>query len=131
MAAFDYSRFVTTARTLVQRFGRAVNFRKLGETPADPAKPWDGPADARDPVAATLAASIVAVPPTGEAELGLSVRLADHVKRSEQIWIAEPAGALEDFDEAVEADGSVWQVTFVEKLRPGTDTILYYVGVRR
>lgn len=127
----DYSSAIATARRLIQAKGRTVTLQRLEDAPADPAKPWRGPASATPPEA-TLALSVVQVQPSGANTLGLTIKDEELLRRLSAILIAEPAAEdVETYHRVVEADGSHWRIAFVEKLQPADDAVLYFIGVQR
>ena len=133
--AKDYTNIATTAKRLVDKFGRSVTFRRLDRTTLDDAaKPWRGTATPRTTLDATVTAIAVIVPPSSASRLGLTTRDNELIKRSEQIMIvalgATSTDDLSTFDEVL--DGTqLWKITTVETLKPGDTTLLYFVGVKR
>ncbi len=131
--AIDYSVMSALAQTLIAANGRAVTFVKQDRTPADAAVPWRGAAaPTATPGATELAGSAVFVPPSSVASLGMSTKASDLVKRSEAIMMVglgpTATADLSDYDEVVDG-ASRWRIVGVEKLAPGSTTLLYYVGV--
>jgi len=134
MAGVDYAALAVTARALVEANGRQVTLRKLATTPADAGKPWRGATDPASPAAATATPYGVAVPPSSATSLGMSTQDNDLVKRSEQIFIITPVeGETNDYSEMTELvdGGEPYRIIGVEKLRPATVTLLYFIGVAR
>ncbi len=127
----DFTRLLSTAQRLIGANGRSIQLVELDNTPADPAKPWDGPTDPRTGTT-TLTVKGVAVDPTSAARLGLVSMTDDIMKRSEQIYIVA-AGADVDLDifNEVNDEGKTWKIVGVRTLRPADVTVLSYIGVRR
>lgn len=127
----DFVKLKATAQRLIAANGRAVTFIQHDQTLSDPAKPWKGPADPRATPASTSNQVAVFVEPFSATELGLSSIQTDLIKRSDQIMIVA-AGVvdLSQFQEVLD-DGVYWIITGIETLRPGTTTLLFFVGVRR
>ena len=128
--AIDYAAALETANRLVQENGRQMTFNRLASTPADPAKPWNGPANPRSPVAETQTLYAVEVDP---ASLGKATQDLDFVKRSTKFLIVAPGAYLGDlalFHEVLD-EASLWRVQGAERLRPAGTTLLWYVGVRQ
>lgn len=126
----DYVRLAATATRLVEANGRAMSFVRLDEIPTDLDEPWRGATLARAPAAETVSGSAVAVPPSSLVALGRKTTDEDFVKRSEQILIAVADSDIEGFDEVLDEEVR-WRITGVEKLKPGSTTLLYFVGVVR
>ena len=135
MAAVDYATLAETAKTLIEQNGRLITFNRFNQTPGDNAKPWLGPTDPRSSVDATATISGVFVPPSGAAALGLRTVDSDLLKRTAEIAIVAPGSVSPPFDLATAnevVDGGVKKkVTFTETLKPGSTTVLYFVGVAR
>lgn len=132
--AIDYIALQATANRLVDENGRSITLEKLNKTPADNSKPWEGPADPRVSVQATVTTDGVFVDPGSASKLGIMVDGSDLLKRSEQIVIVAPGSTvtqdLSTFDEIV--DESVrWKIIGAQKLKPGSTTLMYILGVRR
>lgn len=135
MAGVDYAALAATARALVEANGRQVTLRRLENAPTDAQKPWRGASNPASPADAAATPFGVAVPPSSATALGMSTQDNDLVKRSEQIFIITPAdGETQDygtFHELVDDDNEPYRIVGVEKLRPATVTLLYFVGVAR
>ena len=132
---FDYTEVANEALSMIQEFGRSVSFVKFDRDPVDLAKPWRGATDPRATPESIVAGSAVFVEPSSATALGLSVDSEDSmIKRSTQIMITALGGSstidLEGYDEVI--DGSTrWRIEGVEKLKPATKALLYFVGVAR
>jgi hypothetical protein len=129
----DYAVNLATAKRLVRKNGRQVTLCKLDAVSADAQKPWLGAADPAA-TASTTSLYAVAVPPSSAIALGLSAKQADLMKSVEQILICEPGETdpenIETYNTVL--DNSVeYKITFVEKLKPATLTLLYFIGVSR
>lgn len=130
--AIDYAQLAQTAQALIDANGRDVTFVRFGQTAADPAKPWEGPADPVGSPDASDTQRAVFVPPSGAAQLGLTTLDTDLLKRTSEIAIV---GGVAGFDlataNAIVDDGVRKKVSFTETLRPNTVTLLYFIGVER
>lgn len=132
--AKDYTGNVATAKRLIKNFGRQVTLRKLSNTASDANKPWLG---ATDPVVSGTSITVygVAVPPSSATLLGFSAIPDDLLKTVSQIFILEVGEsdpeALDDYTTLVDTDTKEYGILYVEKLRPGETTILYFMGVSR
>lgn len=127
----DYVRLAATATRLVAANGRALSFVRLEETPTDTAKPWRGADTPRAQADSVVLGSGVAVQPSSLSTLGIHVTDEHFLKRADQVLIAVADDEIENYDEVIDENSEVWKITGVEKLRPATTTILYYVGVKR
>lgn len=132
--ANNHARLAETGKRLVDKHGRSMVFNRRDRAPDDAAKPWLGPADVGEDPDATATLYAVSVEPGAAVKLGISTENSDMVKQSTEILIVAPGSTfsedLSTFDEVV--DGSdKFRITAVEKLRPGTQTVLYFVGVKR
>lgn len=135
--AIDYERLVRTAYQMLRNNGRLVTVRHMHTTPADPAKPWEG-VDYTDPdeppYTDYLDVPAASVPPSSAEHLGIRVTDADMWKRVSEILIVAPGpspGADHAFAQFVLDEGATLRVVFVEKLRPASRTLLYFMGVSR
>lgn len=134
MAGIDMVKMAKVANSLVVANGRVVHFIKHNTTPADGEKPWNGPADARAAPLQDYPATAVFCEPHSLVSLGITTKDSDLFKKSTQIAICAPndeANQLETFDEVLDEDGQYWRITAVEKLRPASRTLCYFVGVAR
>lgn len=115
--------FSALAKRLIDKNGRPITIVNLGETPADPTKPWRGAADAR--------AEATEVPGTGAfvtgapGELGITFENGAPDSQVVLFPAADDDGeTLEDFDEIV--DGSTrWRIVETKILQPGTTRFIY------
>lgn len=129
----DYSGTLATARRLVNNFGRQVTFLQLasGAPGTEPDKPWRGSAAQRAAPVAQTTADAVAVPPSDGTRLGLNLSQPELLKSAEQIFIVAPPEVELDPFHLVQDGGQDYRILFIEKLRPATVTLLYFVGVAR
>ena len=129
--AIDYTALAATATKLVTDAGREITFVRLAKAAATNTTPWRGAApDPRTPADATTGAQAVAVEPSSAVALGIATADSDFIKRAEAIYIVEPAPDLETYDEVI-VDSVRFQINEVQKLKPATTTLLYFVSVRR
>lgn len=131
MAVHD--EFADLAVEMIAENGRAVKVRKLSRTPADPAKPWRGPAaTAPDGFEFDVDAIAVIVDWTEE-EIE-----ADQTRRdSQHLLIAAkphvlgtPPVDLKTADALLD-EGRVYSLSKASLLKPGTTAILYEFQVRQ
>lgn len=129
-----HAEFADLANRLISKHGRSITLNKRDRDPADANKPWNGPTNvAADPEdTQTLVAA--ALQPSSAVQLGITTENSDLVKRSSEILLVAPPSTaaydLSTFDEVVDG-GEVLRITAVEKLKPGTQTIIYFIGVKR
>lgn len=129
----DYARLAQTAERLVRNAGRSIIFVKLKETPSDPSRPWKGPGAGGE---INLPLVGVFVPPNAVRQFGLpslgeGTEFRDLVTRSEQIIITfQGENDLRQYSSVVDGDDR-WGIIGTQVLRPGSVTLLGFVGVRR
>lgn len=128
----DTTKLIATAQRLIKKNGRAVQLLQFDSAPANPSQPWKGNADPRATPDATLDLSAVFVQPSSAVRLGLSAESSDLIKRSEQILIVSPGPTVDVrvFHEVVD-DTENWKIQGVEILKPGSEVLLAFIGVRR
>lgn len=124
----DYLKLAALAKTMIDGAGRPVTFVKLNRTPTDPAKPWRGNVDPRGAPAATLTANAVFVEPSSATKLGMSTTTSDLLKKSKAILLVATDTELEGYEEVIDGT-SRKRILAVEKLKPGSTTLLYFVGI--
>lgn len=128
--ALDYAPILAEAQQLIRDTGRLTTFERLSAAPADPARPWRGPA--APAVANSVSAMATFVPAQGAdlGRMGISEQL---LARVEQVALVAPDPSGFDFAAATSAtDSSVrWRVDWVQTLRPGGTTLLYAMGMKR
>jgi hypothetical protein len=133
--AIDYVAIANSTKALIDSIGRTVTLVKHDRTPADAAKPWNGPADPRLTPAASVDVKAVFVEPRATDKLGVSIKDNDLFKGATEIALVGPGSSETNdfgtFDELREDDGQYYRITGIEKLRPAGTTLLYFIGVAR
>jgi len=129
----DYTPNIATAQRLIAKFGRPVILRHEDQTPVDEERPWGPDLDTDDLSLSTFG---VFVPPNqvrifGLSALGDSTEFRDLVTFSEQIMICSPGDIDPKFYDTVVDAGVHWRINAIQSLKPGTQTILCYFGIRR
>lgn len=135
----DYTSLAATAERLIADAGRSVTFVRMERTAVDPAKPWRSAATPANDSAASVTgaaesrieATAVMVQPSSASKLGLSTDKMDDGARAEKIFIVARNAVdvdLATYDTVVDG-GTVWRIEFVEELKPGATSLLYFVGV--
>ena len=123
------------AKELVDAEGRQITVNAFSGTPQDPDKPWNGPANPTGPPDLTATPIGVFVPPSGAAQLGMRAMDEDLKKTVDSICIVAPgfdnppfnlSKAHEIIDQGVKRS-----VVFVDVLKPGQTTLLYFIAVQR
>jgi len=130
----DYGVLVTTVNALIKDLGRPVTVTRLDATPDDVGDPGGGKAAPRDTPAEEALVDAIFVHPDSAAELGMTKMSDDLMKKTKDIAIVAPGPtgtfSLDDADELLD-EGVTKKVSFVRKLRPGSVTLLYFIGLRR
>lgn len=135
MAAYDYSKARATADRLIQRFGRPITLKAESRTPADVDTPWKGSAVSPSNITEVTLWGVF-VPPGAVrifdlTALGEATKNVDLIAFSEQIIITYP-GDVDISPFKVVNDGTAdWGVTATQLLKPGSDQVLAFIGVRR
>lgn len=124
-----HEEFLELAEELIGEEGRDVVFIKLATLPG--AFPGETAGDPRNPPASQLPTKACFVEPDSLQRLGHTSKLDELIKRSEHICLVPGTTDLEQFNELLDDDGLYYTITGMEKLRPGTRTLLYFVGVKR
>jgi len=125
---FDYSGLANVAESMISQFGRPVTFLKFGSVAPTSTTPWDGTATPEQ----SVPGHALFVEPSSATKLGMSSAAGDLEKRySAVILAAFGAGSSVDltgFNEVQDGEDR-WGIIVVEKLRPGTASLLFFVGV--
>lgn len=121
----DHQKYIATALRLIAKHGRNVTFKVLSSTPADTDKPWRGTASAPTPIGPLKA---VFVPFRGF-EFGSEYTDTALFKECEQVCLV--AGGQGDLETAhlITDNGKDYKVAWVQRLKPGDQTVLYAFGV--
>ena len=121
----DHQRFIALALRLIAKHGRNVTFKVISSTPADATKPWRGTA-----TPPTLIGPLKAVfVPFRGFEFGSVFNDTALFKEVEQICLV--AGGQGDLETThlITDSGKDYKVEWVQRLRPGDQTVLYAFGV--
>ena len=121
----DHSKFIALALRLIAKHGRDVTFKVISSTPADADKPWRGTATPPTPIGPLKA---VFVPFRGF-EFGSEFTDNALFKEVEQICLC--AGGQADLEtmHIVTDTSKDYKIEWVQRLRPGDQTVLYAFGV--
>lgn len=130
----DYVRLASTAERLVKKNGRVATIARLSDAPPDPTYPWEGSDLSPQPLAEQHDLPAVFVPPSSATQLGMDAVPAELLARFEQVAIVAPGPSfsvdLKGFQVVVDG-GMRWRVEWVSQLRPATQIMVYFFGVRR
>lgn len=129
MSTAEHLEFLADAVEMIGEEGRDVVFIQLATLPG--AFPGEVAGDPRNPPAAQLATKAVNAEPESDQRLGMTTKVIELAKRSDQILIVAGTSPLERYNEVLDDDGNYYKITGIERLRPGSVTILYFVGVKR
>jgi hypothetical protein len=137
----DYVGLAATAERLIADAGRTITFVRMERNPVDSAKPWrsastpanDSTSSITGKAENRLDAVAVMVEPSSATKLGLSSMKAEEATRSEKIFIVARNAVDVDLDtyDTIVDSAVVWRIQFVEELKPGETSLLYFVGVRK
>ena len=121
----NHLKFIALALRLIAKHGRNVTFKVINSTPADADKPWRGTATPPTQIGPLKA---VFVPFRGF-EFGSEFTDNALFKEVEQIcMVAGGQGNLET-THLITDSGKDYKVEWVQRLRPGDQTVLYAFGV--
>lgn len=127
----DFASLVVTAQRLIKENGRTVTFIRHDQTLGDANKPWQGPSDPRATPDTTSVQDAVFVEPSSAILLGIASEQSDLIMNSQKIMMVSPGVVdLTTFQEVLD-ESIYWKITKIELLRPGSTTVLAFIGVRR
>lgn len=123
----DHQKFIDLALRLIAKHGRDVTYKVISSTPSDPTKPWRG---TTTPPTVLGPFKSVFVPFRGY-EFGSEFEDSQLFKEVKEICMC--AGAQADLETAhlLTDNGVDYKIEWVQRLRPGDQTILYAFGVDR
>lgn len=123
----NHQNFIALALRLIAKHGRDVTFKVLSSTAADADKPWRGTATAPTVIGPLKA---VFVPFRGY-EFGSEYTDTSLFKEVEEVCLV--AGGQGDLETAhlLTDGGKELKIEWVQRLRPGDQTVLYAFGVDR
>jgi len=119
---------------LIAESGKDITFIRFKQEPEDSNKPWNGPDDPREVPDAIETMKGVFVSLSGVQDLGITALSTDLLRRVQMVCLVAPKVSPSfDIKTANEViDDEVYRrVEFVEELKPGNTTLLYYVGISR
>jgi hypothetical protein len=123
----DHQKFIDTAVRLIAKHGRDTSFEVISSTPANPDMPWRG-TNTPPLVIGPLKAAFV---PFRGFTFGSEYLDNQLFKECDEVCLV--GGGQGELETAhMVMDGAVtFKVEWVQRLRPGDQTILYAIGVTR
>ncbi len=131
MSTFPYPKVLARAQKRTKKYGRLFTLVQLDGTPSNASEPWKGNSDVRGTPLETLTVYGVFVEPESLERLGKQRQSNDFVKSAEQVIMVAHGGSLGHFDEAIDADGSIWTIHNDQELAPGDSIVLHYLRIQR
>lgn len=135
MSVALHTNLAAVGRSLIDTNGRDITVIKLGQTPADSSKPWRGATNPRATPEASITLKGTFVELGDATRLGIIAEGSDILKRISKVVMALPTtetSDLEEFDEILDTEDSKrYGIEQVQRLKPGTVTMLYYFMLRR
>jgi hypothetical protein len=123
-----HDKFLPMIQRLLAKNGRPVTLIEL-ETAG--AVPGEGPADPRNPPKRSLTTVGCFVEPDSLQRLGISTAFEELLQRSKRICLVPgSAGVLDGYTEILD-ESKYYGISGIETLRPGTTTLLHFVGTKR
>lgn len=121
----DHQKFIDVATRLIAKHGRDVNFLTVSAQPVDATKPWKGTATADTTVGPVKAAFV----PFRGFEFGSIFTDSELFKGVEQICLVSAATPNLETAHKISDSGKEYKIEWIQRLRPGDQTILYAFGV--
>lgn len=124
--------FVEDIRALIEANGKAITFTRKARTPADAAKPWNGPST--DPMAASPAISYSSVRAVRD-EIVIADAPANGIRSPLKSKLYVSASSFPDGHVDVTTldnadDGThLWKICYVEPIAPGDIDVIYEMGL--
>lgn len=122
-----HDKFLPMILRQLKKNGRDITFIELATAGAFA---WEGPADPRSSPKRTLVTTGCFVEPDSLQRLGLSTKIEELIQRSDRICLVPGEAVLDDYNEILD-EGQYYSITGMESLRPGTTTLLHFVGAKR
>jgi len=125
----DYPSLVLVVQDLINTTGRSIKLQQLGGTAEDADKPWRGTGVPK--VIKTISTFGTFVAPTGLDKYGISFISNELLKRCDEVVLV--AGAKTDYEgfHQLVDSSTTWRIEWIEKLKPGSVTLLYAIGICR
>jgi len=131
MATFDYAEMQQVGKELIDEFGSEIALFKDNRTPADPAAPYDGPAefnDKTDPASRNATANAVFV---HEGDFEFQDQLGGLIRRGKAGFLIDGLATFDiaTFDQIRDFNGKMWKIGNVRSTNPGGTDCLHGVEV--
>lgn len=125
-----HEEFLELAEELIPENGRSVTFIQLSA--ASGGFPGEGPADPRNPPARAVTVIGCFVEPDSLQRLGITTKIDQLLQTSDRICLITGTTNLRGYDEVIDSDdGRYYKIQGMEELKPGTTSLLYFVGIER
>lgn len=118
--AFDYSNLIETASDLIAQFGRDLTLYKVTETPSNTSKPWRGNATTLTKLA--LKGVFYSYQ---EKEVD-----NEQIKVGDQKVVVQTTSDIRNYSYLI-SENERWDIVNVMQTRPGSDTVVYTIQIRR
>lgn len=125
-----HDKFLPMINRLLKKHGRPLTFIELSATPANPAFPFEGPTNPQASPTRSLTTVGTFVEPDSLQRLGLSTKIEELLQRSDRICLVPGPADLKGYN-VVTDEGESYKILAIETLRPGTTTLLSFVGTLR
>jgi hypothetical protein len=128
MALYDYSPLISTALSLLTRFGQPITYQVVANpSPEDSDKPWRiGPTDDGDVTEFATVGVIIDFPVTK------AVASGDFEPGDKQCFIPGILATVPTIRNYITgADGQIWSIENVETIAPSGENILHICTVRK
>jgi hypothetical protein len=129
----DYVKLTATALRLITAAGKPVVLNKYSKAPADPDKPWRGPATPTVAETQTEQAVELGTSKVQETSYGKLIQKGEMPDTVSDVWLVARTPSnpdLEDYD-TLECEGVTHRIEHLIRLRPATVTLLYVLGTSR
>jgi len=125
-----HEEFLELAEELIPENGREVTFIQLATTTG--AFPGEAAADPRTPPARSVSVIGCFVEPDSLQRLGITTKIDQLLQTSDRIMLVAGTVSLRGFEEVIDSDdGRYYRIQGMEELKPGTQSLLWFVGVER
>lgn len=125
-----HEEFVELALELITEDGRRVDFIRKGTAPAAGSKPWQGTSGLSSETVTIPNVPAVFVPFRGF-EFGSEFLDVKMYKEVSEICLVPNIGVDLEGCHGILDEGREFRIEWIQRLRPGTTTVLYAFGVNR
>lgn len=125
-----HEEFLELAEELIPENGREVTFIQLSTVTGG--FPGESAGDPRNPPARSLSVIGCFVEPDSLQRLGITTKIDQLLQTSDRIMLVAGTHSLRGFEEVIDSDDSrYYKIQGMEELKPGTRSLLWFVGVER